>query len=53
MLKRDEEEKGIQAIIDLQKIAGITETPEKAKIGWNAMNDYDKETTLAAHKVLC
>ena len=37
------EKEGIQAIIDLQKMAGITETEEQAKVGWRKMTARDKK----------
>lgn len=47
------EEQGIKAIIALQKIAGITESEEHAKRGWSKLDDYAKEQTEIAHKIMC
>ena len=47
------EEKGIKAIIDLQKTAGIIETEEQAKKGWNAMSEHAKTQTELAHRSVC
>ena len=47
------EKEGIQAIIDLQKMAGITETEEQAKVGWRKMTARDKKSTERAHKLFC
>jgi len=47
-----QDEKGIKAIIALQALVGITETEEKARKGWRAMKDWEKERTLAAHATL-
>lgn len=47
------EEQGIKAIIDLQAFADITESEEKAKQGWNKMDDSTKEQTEMMHKMMC
>ena len=47
------EEKGIKAIIDLQKTAGIIETEEQAKKGWNSMSEHAKTQTELAHRAVC
>jgi len=47
-------EKGIQAIIDLQKFAGINEPRERAEDNWdNHFTDFDKKNTMIAHKIFC
>ena len=47
-------EKGIQAIIDLQKFAGIEEPRERAENNWdNNFTDFDKKNTMAAHSIFC
>ena len=43
------EEEGINAIIKLQAMAGIVESEEKAKIGWNNMADWEKNQTEQAY----
>lgn len=48
----DEREKGIEAIIKLQALANIEESREKAEKNWDLMNDWEKENTMAAYKVL-
>jgi hypothetical protein len=44
--------KGSQIIQELQALAGIDETDEQAERGWNAMSEWEKSNTVAAHKVL-
>ena len=39
------EEEGINAIIKLQGYVDVVESTEKAKAGWNAMSDSEKEST--------
>ncbi len=46
-------EEGIQAIIDLQKAGGITETREQAKASWESFNEEEKISTEMAHKAIC
>ena len=41
-----DEEKGIEAIIFLQKRAGIVETREQAQAGWRKMKPHQKSLTL-------
>lgn len=48
----DETKQGIQAIIDLQKYAGKTETLEQAKIGWSQMSTRSRQATLRVHRIL-
>ena len=47
------EKKGVAAIIALQALAGIVESEAKAKKGWASMSASERETTMAAHAVLC
>ena len=44
---------GTRAIIELQALAGITETQEDAEKGWNAMSEDEQEQTLIAYEMLC
>ncbi len=44
---------GIQAIIDLQALAGVEESKEKAEAGWDAMSLEQQEQTILAHKMMC
>jgi hypothetical protein len=46
------ETEGIQAIIALQAMAGITETEAQAKAGWAAMSEHERETTMEVHRLL-
>ena len=46
-------EDGIQAIIELQALAGIEETRERAEAGWNAMTLAEQQKTILFHKVMC
>lgn len=46
------EKQGIEAIIKLQAMAGITETPEQAKKGWNSMSATEKEQTENAYNLM-
>ena len=46
--KEYDREAGIQAIIGLQKMAGVAEPRERAERNWDAFSDHDKENTLAA-----
>ena len=43
---------GIAAIIALQAVAGITETPEEAAEGWDAMKDWERQSTMDAYKAI-
>jgi len=47
------EKQGIQAIIALQASGGVTESKEKAKMGWSYMSDHEKTQTEIAHKMVC
>jgi hypothetical protein len=40
------EARGVKAIIELQKMNGITESPDKALKGWRGMSDHEKQFTL-------
>jgi len=44
--EKSEREAGIEAIIYLQSIAGITETREEAEHGWDSMQDWERESTM-------
>jgi hypothetical protein len=46
-------EKGIQAIIELQGLVGITESKEKAERSWNKFSSGEKEQTMLAHSICC
>jgi len=45
-------EDGIKAIIFLQAMAGIEETEEKARLGWENMQPWEQETTLRFYNQL-
>lgn len=45
-------EQGVQAIIDLQKLAGIAEPRERAERGWDAMAEWERDATADAHRAL-
>ena len=47
------ETEGIKAIIYLQSIAGIVETPEQAKNGWGSMRAHERDTTLRLYRQFC
>ncbi len=46
-------EKGIQAIIELQKFVGIDEPRERAEKNWDKFSKFDKQNTMNAHKIFC
>lgn len=46
-------EKGIEAIIALQAFAGITETKEEARRGWDSMSASEQRQTMAAYELVC
>ena len=47
-------EKGIQAIIDLQKFVGIDEPRERAEISWDKhFSESEKKSTMRAHSLFC
>lgn len=45
------DQEGIKAIIALQAMAGISESEEDAKKGWQSMSKYEQEITLAAYRI--
>jgi hypothetical protein len=47
-----EEEAGVAAIIALQALVGIADTPEAALFGWRALTDAERATTLRLHDAL-
>jgi len=47
-----DEKQGIEAIIYLQSLAGITETEEQARAGWRSMSDSEKQTTMFTYNLL-
>jgi hypothetical protein len=47
------EGQGIKAIIALQKMAGITESEDRAKRSWRNFKDWEKKQTERAHKMFC
>ncbi len=49
----DEEKAGVEAIICLQGMAGITETAEKALSSWRAFTDSQRKFTMATFRVMC
>ena len=50
MAKELDREKGIQAIIELQKFVGITEPREKAEKSWDKFSVRDKQQTMYAYE---
>lgn len=50
---KPEDEAGIKAIMDLQKLVGIKEPRKKAERNWRAFSEYDKANTMAAWTILC
>jgi len=46
-------EDGIQAVIELQALVGIEESPEDAGKGWDALQDWEQEATMKAHSLMC
>jgi hypothetical protein len=47
------EAEGIKAIIALQKLAGIEETEQAARKGWQGLSDHDKRQTMLAFAACC
>ncbi len=43
-------EEGTNAIIALQKLAGITESAESAEAGWDSMSESEQETTIRIYR---
>ena len=46
------EDKGIEAIIFLQSLVGIVESREQATVGWRAMRDWEKASTMRTYRLL-
>lgn len=46
-------EHGIQAIIDVEALAGIEVTPEQAADVWDSMIERDREHVTYAHRSMC
>ena len=44
-------EQGIQAIIFLQAMVGITEPREKAEKGWDRMEEWERDSTMCAYSM--
>lgn len=42
---------GMKMIKFLQKMAGINESDEKAKAGWNSMTDLEKASTVRVYNM--
>jgi hypothetical protein len=47
------DELGAQAIIDLQRMTGITETQERADAGWQALGAQSRRITHQLHTSIC
>jgi hypothetical protein len=47
------DERGIDAIIALQKVAGLKETREAAERGWRGMDPWQREQTMLAFEAVC
>jgi hypothetical protein len=47
-----DEEEGVQAIIFLQSMAGITETEDGARAGWQRMDENSQIATMVAYKMI-
>lgn len=45
------DEEGLDAIIFLQKMAGITESRDDAQIGWASMSEMDRGQTLRLYRL--
>lgn len=45
-------EKGIEAIIYLQKLVGIEETREQAVVGWSRMSKHERQFTMKVCEVM-
>ena len=48
----NDREQGIQAIIDLQAAAGITEPRDRAARNWDAFRPSERVQTMTVHKLL-
>jgi hypothetical protein len=46
------DERGVAAIVALQKAVGVTETRERALKGWREMDPSEREQTLLAHEAM-
>lgn len=46
------ERDGVKAIIALQALAGIVETPEQAKAGWAKMSPSEQQKTLRVYAMI-
>jgi hypothetical protein len=53
VVKVFDREKGIQAIIELQAFAGITEPRERAEKSWDEFRDFEKEQTMYVYSIIC
>ncbi len=40
------------AIIDLQSVVGKIETREQAERGWDGMQEWERQSTMDAHRVM-
>lgn len=47
------DEEMAQAVVDLQKIAGIAEPPERALRNAKGFAKWERESTQAAHTIVC
>jgi hypothetical protein len=48
-----DDKQGTKAIIELQALAGIKESEERAKEAWNSFSESEKLQTEYAHKAMC
>ncbi len=49
VMKGTEREQGIQAIIALQALVGITEPREEAEANWDLFDEHEKAATMSAY----
>ena len=47
------EDQGVEAIIALQKLAGVFEPKKEARENWKRFSDTEKSQTESAHKTFC
>lgn len=47
-----DEERGIEAIIFLQSLAGIEESEEDARKGWRSLTDMQKRSTMQTYSMM-
>lgn len=47
-----DEQKGIEAIIFLQSLAGIEESEEDARKGWRSLTDMQKRSTMQTYSMM-